>query len=152
MGLLREIRGEKWHLARHFAAFIPSFGTKHMLSAAKSRAFCMKKLSYLRHLAMLFAWKSRAKCTKMLGDEWERGCFRQTKGRRMRWNGWEKSQKHSPENAPLQQSSEAKWCKMHHLMITFYLKDIWKTRKNLRFDGLRALKNARMACDGERVL
>ena len=94
---------------------------------------------------MLFAWKSWAKCTKMLGNEWERGCFRQTKGRRMRWNGWEKSQKHSPENAQLQQSSEAKWCKMHHLMLTFYLKGIWKTRKNLRFDGFKVLKYARMA-------
>ena len=45
MGLLRERKGEKWQLTRHFAAFIPPFGTKHMLSAAKSRAFCMEKLS-----------------------------------------------------------------------------------------------------------
>ena len=98
---------------------------------------------------MLFAWKSRARCIEMLGDEWKRRCFRQTTGRWMRWKGWENSQKHKPENTQRQQSSEAKWCKMHHLMLTIYLKGIWKTRKILRFDGLKALKNARIARSDE---
>jgi len=74
------VRGECRHLGRHFADFNPPFGTKHALNAAKSCGFCMKKLGKVRHLTMLFAWKSIAKCIKMLGNEWKRFSFRQAKG------------------------------------------------------------------------
>ena len=94
---------------------------------------------------MLFAWKSWAKCTKMQGDEWKRHCFGRTKRRWKPWNRRKSWQKSGAEIMQGHQSREAKWCKMHHLMLTFHLKGIWKTRKNLRFDGFKVLKYSRMA-------
>ena len=62
MGLKQGNENGKQVLTCHFTAYNPSFGTKHMLNAAKRSAICIKKHCYLHQKAKLFASKSSARC------------------------------------------------------------------------------------------
>ena len=81
MGLKQGNENGKQVLTCHFTAYNPSFGTKHMLNAAKRSAICIKKHCYLHQKAKLFASKSSARCIILQENEQKRHCFRRTNGR-----------------------------------------------------------------------